>query len=201
MLNQIFRGLSTKIFRILHKLDENNHLNSSCRSRSWSGLYISPSSTSYNWIHSPKQHKFLHVYICFWYTFLTQKVNLTKGENSLTSFLHHKRRDPWEVAWHSLIFDSLLRTRNINYNIQNMQHFFTFLAPRNLNRTTLELFFSLNQRLSIWPLGGRVLWSFSYNSFVKFHGKKKYGATTWATTWPCYIKIYVRHVIKVLHCT
>ena len=26
MLNQIFPGLSTKIFRILHKLDENNHL-------------------------------------------------------------------------------------------------------------------------------------------------------------------------------
>ena len=25
-----------------------------------------------------------------------------------------------------------------------MQHLFTFLAPRNLNRTTLELFFSLN---------------------------------------------------------
>ena len=28
-----------------------------------------------------------------------------------------------------------------------MQQFFTFLAPRNLNQTTLELFFSLNQRL------------------------------------------------------
>ena len=27
MLNQIFLGLSTKIFRILHKLDENNLLN------------------------------------------------------------------------------------------------------------------------------------------------------------------------------
>ena len=40
-----FPGLSTRIFRILHKLGENNHLNSSCRSQSWSGLYISPSST------------------------------------------------------------------------------------------------------------------------------------------------------------
>ena len=30
MLNQIFPGLSAKIFPILHKLDENNHLNSSC---------------------------------------------------------------------------------------------------------------------------------------------------------------------------
>ena len=29
MLNQIFPRLSTKIFCILHKLDENNHLNSS----------------------------------------------------------------------------------------------------------------------------------------------------------------------------
>ena len=29
-----FLGLSTKIFRILHKLDENSHLNSSCRSQS-----------------------------------------------------------------------------------------------------------------------------------------------------------------------
>ena len=37
-----------------------------------------------------------------------------------------------------------------------MQYFFTFLAPRNLNRTTLELFFSLNQRLSICPFGRRV---------------------------------------------
>ena len=46
MLNQIFPGLSTKIFRILHKLDVNNHLNSSCRSQSWSGLYISHSSIS-----------------------------------------------------------------------------------------------------------------------------------------------------------
>ena len=54
------------------------------------------------------------------------------------------------------VFYSLPRTRNINYNIQNMQHFFTFLAPRNLNRTTLELFFSLNQRLSIRPFGRRV---------------------------------------------
>ena len=34
MLNQMFPGLSTKIFRILHKLDENHHLNSSCRSQS-----------------------------------------------------------------------------------------------------------------------------------------------------------------------
>ena len=91
MLNQILPGLSTKIFRILHYLDENNHQNSSWRSQSWSGLCISPWSTSYNWIHSPKQHEFLHVYICFWYTFLTQKVNLTKGENSLT-YLHHNVR-------------------------------------------------------------------------------------------------------------
>ena len=36
-----------------------------------------------------------------------------------------------------------------------MQHFFTFLAPRNLNRETLKLFFSLNQWLSIWPFGRR----------------------------------------------
>ena len=38
-----------------------------------------------------------------------------------------------------------------------MQHFFTFLAPRNHNRKTLELFFSLNQRLSIRPFGRRVI--------------------------------------------
>ena len=37
-----------------------------------------------------------------------------------------------------------------------MQHLFTFLAPRNLNRKTLELFLSLNQRLSIWPFGRRA---------------------------------------------
>ena len=37
-----------------------------------------------------------------------------------------------------------------------MQHLFTFLAPRNLNLKTLELFFSLNQRLSIWSFGRRV---------------------------------------------
>ena len=74
MLNQIFPGLSTRIFHILYKFDENNHLNSSCRSQSWPGLYISPSSTSSIWIHSLKQHEFLHVFSCFWYTFLTQKV-------------------------------------------------------------------------------------------------------------------------------
>ena len=38
-----------------------------------------------------------------------------------------------------------------------MQYFFTFLAPRNLNRKTLKLFFSLNQRLSIRPFGRRVV--------------------------------------------
>ena len=36
-----------------------------------------------------------------------------------------------------------------------MQHLFTFLAPRNLNRETLELFFLLNQQLSILPFGRR----------------------------------------------
>ena len=38
-----------------------------------------------------------------------------------------------------------------------------------------------------------IKWSFSYNSFVKFHG---------ATTWCCYIQIcvIVRCVIKALHC-
>ena len=36
-----------------------------------------------------------------------------------------------------------------------MQQFFTFLAPQNLNRTTLKLFFSLNQRFSILPFGRR----------------------------------------------
>ena len=40
--------------------------------------------------------------------------------------------------------------------MQNMQPLFTFLAPQNLNQKTLELFFSLNQRLSIWPFGWRV---------------------------------------------
>ena len=34
MLNQIFPGRFTKIFRKLHKLDENKYLNSSCRSQS-----------------------------------------------------------------------------------------------------------------------------------------------------------------------
>ena len=42
-----------------------------------------------------------------------------------------------------------------------MHHLFTFLVPRNLNRTTLELFFSLNQRLSIWPFGRRDVDMFS----------------------------------------
>ena len=37
-----------------------------------------------------------------------------------------------------------------------MQHFFTFLAPRNVNQMTLELFFSLNQGLSIQPFGRRA---------------------------------------------
>ena len=50
-------------------------------------------------------------------------------------------------------FYSIARTRNINYNVQKMQHLFTFSAPRNLNRKTLELFFSLNQRLSIRSFG------------------------------------------------
>ena len=36
-----------------------------------------------------------------------------------------------------------------------MQHFFTFLAPGNLNRKTLKLFFSLNQLLRIQPFGRR----------------------------------------------
>ena len=40
-------------------------------------------------------------------------------------------------------------TFSLLHNIQSMQHFFTILAPLNLNRTTLELFLSLNQRLSI----------------------------------------------------
>ena len=41
-----------------------------------------------------------------------------------------------------------------------------------------------------------ILWSFSYNSFVKFHGKKKLGAT-----WPYYTQIHVTmsHIIKGLH--
>ena len=56
MLNQIFPGLSTKIFRILHKLDENNHLNSSCQSQSWSGLFISPSSGAHHKIEFTAQN-------------------------------------------------------------------------------------------------------------------------------------------------
>ena len=41
-------------------------------------------------------------------------------------------------------------------------------------------------------------WSVSYNSFVKFHGKKILGATKWL----CYIQVCViiRCVIKGLHC-
>ena len=95
-------------------------------------------------------------YICFWYTFLTQKVNLTK-EKILRPPIYTINLGTRKRLHDILpIFDSLPRTRNINYNIQNMQHLFTFLAPRNLNRTTLELFFSLNQRLSIWPFGRRA---------------------------------------------
>ena len=45
-----------------------------------------------------------------------------------------------------------------------MQHFLTLLAPRNLNRTTLKLFFSLNQRLSIRPFGRRGYCQFLYVS-------------------------------------
>ena len=43
-------------------------------------------------------------------------------------------------------------------------------------------------------------WSFSYNTFVKFYGKKNVGATT---TWPCYIQIHfiIGCVTKGLHCT
>ena len=39
----------------------------------------------------------------------------------------------------------------------------------------------------------------SYNSSVKFHGKKNLGATTW----PCYIQICVtmRREIKGMHCS
>ena len=56
-----------------------------------------------------------------------------KGENSLTSYLHHKRRSRKRL--HDIPdFYSVPRTRNINYNKQNMQHLFTFLAPRNLGR-------------------------------------------------------------------
>ena len=45
----------------------------------------------------------------FWYTFITQKVNLTKWENFLTSFLYHKSRKAYAFAWHSSIFNSLPR--------------------------------------------------------------------------------------------
>ena len=66
---------------------------------------------------------------------------------------------------------SLPRTRNMNNNIQNMQHFLTFLASRNLNRTTLELFFSLNQWFSIWPLRRRD-YMMLHN---KYHGSRLCG--------------------------
>ena len=114
MLNQIFRDVPPRFFA---------YCTSSMKITIWiplaklsfdQAVYI---TFEQNCVHSPKQHEFQHVYICFWYTFLSQKVNLTKGQNSLTSYLHHKRRDPSEVAWHSPIFDSLTRTRNINYNI------------------------------------------------------------------------------------
>ena len=43
-----------------------------------------------------------------------------------------------------------------------------------------------------------ILWSFSYNSFVKIHGKKNWdhNITALYPKW-CYIK---RYVIKGLHC-
>ena len=58
----------------------------------------------------------------------------------------------------------------LGHNTQNMQHLFTFLAPRNLNRKTLELFFSLNQRLSIWPFGRRVQGALVYGLIYDIPG-------------------------------
>ena len=49
-----------------------------------------------------------------------------------------------------------------------MQHLFTFLAPQNLNPKTLELFFSLNQRLSIWPFGRHVQANWRYFTNIKW---------------------------------
>ena len=90
MLIQIFPGLYTKIFHILHKLDEISEFQSPI------SILTRPVYITFEHIiklntQPKKKHEFLHVYICFWYTFLTQKVNLTKGENSQTSYLHHER--------------------------------------------------------------------------------------------------------------
>ena len=41
-----------------------------------------------------------HVPVKFWYTFFTRKVNLTKGENFLTSNLYHKH-----IGMHNLLHD------------------------------------------------------------------------------------------------
>ena len=40
------------------------------------------------------------------HTFTTRKVNLTKQDNFLTSYLWHKCRNPLAIAWHSPIFFS-----------------------------------------------------------------------------------------------
>ena len=143
MLNQIFPRLSTKIFRILHKLDENNHLNSSCRFQSWSGLYI------YNY-HLRAHHKIEYTAQnnTNFYTFISASGTTSSGKKQIWQ----KEKILWPPIYtinvetrkrlHDIprFFDSLPRTRNINYYIQNMQHLFTFLAPRNLNWTSIDFF-------------------------------------------------------------
>ena len=86
-----------------------------------------------------------------------------------------------------------------------MQHFFTFLAPRNLNRKTLELFFSLNQRLSIRPFGRRELpnWQKTKGRYVCcsvclecYHSWGISRLYTWSTSLPSFYKRYcTRHWI------
>ena len=61
-----------------------------------------------------------------------------------------------------MIYTGLVKTEIGNWNSDGYFHLFTFLAPQNLKRKTLELFCSLNQRLSISPFGRRVLVRFIY---------------------------------------
>ena len=94
-----------------------------------------------------------------------------------------------------------------------MQHLFAFLAPRNLNLKTLELFFSLNQRLSIWLFGRRVkirvFWYQAYQARLWERMLNRMASLampiTWAFSKPCLVNmnlvfsIYTLPPIQLIH--
>ena len=69
-----------------------------------------------------------------------QKVNLTKWENFLTSYLHYNegiRRLMHDIPRFSIIFLG----ENITLKTQNVQGLFTILAPQNLNWKNTQFVF------------------------------------------------------------